>query len=121
MRTTSRALVFTRATIFVCLLAGVSFAAGCPVGTVTSEEFAREWGVAVGTEDLFGGTDSPDLVETFGRELGARPIRARNLTIWPSHALLEAQDPKHGDVLVHAAYYDGAVRDVQAVAESGSF
>jgi len=93
----------------VLVVASGIAAGGCSAGTTSKEDFEAEWGFGIGTEDLFGGADSPDLVKEFAAKLGARPIRAKSLTIYPSYAVLEAQDPKKRDNVDSYTHRDGTV------------
>jgi len=93
----------------VLVVASGIAAGGCSAGTTSKKDFEAEWGLEIGTEDLFGGADSPDLVKEFAAKLGARPIRAKSLTIYPSYAVLEAQDPKKQDKVDSYTYRDGTV------------
>lgn len=122
MRPHKRSLArYDGAWALACAAACIWAIAGCSAGTVSKEDFEEEWGSGIGTEDLFGGADAPDFIGKLAEKVGRRPIRATKLIVYPSYAILEAQDPKRPDNLDEYTYRDGSVGDPRPVRITSPF
>lgn len=70
---------------------------------------------ATAQENLFTGTAARDVVAKFSQKLGGKPVRARELVLYPEYAILEAQDPANPKHVDRYMYRNGQVGDPEPV------